>query len=242
MTNSSSSHDFLRGSSLRRLQASSTEQKSKESEPAGVVQTNTLTSVANTSPWGEIVMVDLVGRRRVALAYICGRFRLTLFGPGQTAEDFVLERDQCNLCVAACREHSLKPWRNWPGRASACWPGPRPIPTRPGWAHSEPCSSCWSQRWGQDCSTSPGPSRRPEEWRRPWAWRWWGNTRCSRSRFSLSSASGASKYLFQMSLINFMRLGFVCGQFCVCKLTSPAPVSPLSVCVCASGTFFTAER
>lgn len=64
-------------------------------------------------------------------------------------------------------------WRSWPGRASACWPGLPRMRTRRSSARLALCSSCWSLRWEPDCWTSPGPSRRPEEWAPPSQWSWW---------------------------------------------------------------------
>lgn len=100
-------------------------QISKESGAAGDVGTNTLTSVANTSPWGEIVMVERAGRRRVAAPYICRRFRLAQFGSGQTVEDSGVEKDQSHLSVATCRSHG----GTGPGEHQPA--GPVRVPLRP---------------------------------------------------------------------------------------------------------------
>lgn len=67
-------------------------------------------------------------------------------------------------------------WRNWPERASVFWLQPRPShlwTLGPGWALWGPFSSCLNLLWVLGSSTSPGPSREPEESTALSPWSWW---------------------------------------------------------------------
>lgn len=156
-------------------------------------QANNLTLVTNISPQGEMFNSQNVQLDHVSRVW-AGGYILWWVEATQTSHSLPLEKFTWTTLANYIFERfsgkgsaSVSPygvvslgassgsWRNWPGRASACWPGPRLMRTPRGSAHLVRCSSCWSLHWEPDCSTSPGLSRRREEWPPPSVWSWWGH-------------------------------------------------------------------